>query len=231
MNKLKVVSWNMNKRRQGNWEWLLDEVDPDYILAQEASPLPAKINATTRTTTKKTNRSAFYSKLQNHERLKMSTDRGMGLIVARADSVFFICVYANLDFKPVNPPLLGLLASYVTNIRRRHGAKNILIAGDFNMDRRMDDNPTGTKFAAKGTHPTNNFFDAILDMGFYDCMRKFNPNPIQTHRHSLSKFPWEIDHMFCTDHLYGALKSINVLDDEVVKKLSDHNPIVAEFEL
>jgi hypothetical protein len=71
MNKLKVVSWNMNKRRQGNWEWLLDEVDPDYILAQEASPLPSKINATTRTTTKKTNRSAFYSKLQKVRRWKI----------------------------------------------------------------------------------------------------------------------------------------------------------------
>ena len=228
MNKLKVVSWNMNKRRKGNWEWVLDKVDPDYILAQEASPLPPKINATTRTTTKKTNRSAFYSKLQDHERLKMSTDSGMGLIVARAHCIFFICVYANLDFKPVDPPLIGLLATYVTNIRRRHGAKNILIAGDFNMDRRMDDNPTGTKFAAKGTYPTNDFFDAILDMGFYDCMRKFNPNPIQTHRHSLSKFPWELDHMFATEDLYNALKDIKTIE---VPELSDHNPIVAKFDL
>jgi len=30
----------------------------------------------------------------------------------------------------------------------------------------MDENPTGTKFALKDTYPTNDFFDAILDMGF-----------------------------------------------------------------
>ena len=42
----------------------------------------------------------------------------------------------------------------------------------------MDDNPTGTKFAAKDTFPTNDFFDAIIDMGFSDCMRKFNSKPI-----------------------------------------------------
>ena len=158
----------------------------------------------------------------------MSTDSGMGLIVTKADDIFFICVYANLDFKPVDPPLAGLLSTYIANIRRRHGAKNILIAGDFNMDRRMDSNPTGTKFALKGTYPTNDFFDAILDMGFYDCMRKFNSNPVQTHRHSLSKFPWELDHMFATEHLYKALTDIQTIE---VAELSDHDPIIANFKL
>ncbi len=225
---MKVISWNMNKRRKGNWEWVIDQFDPDYLLVQEASPLPNKIFATIRSTTKKSNRSAFYSKTKSHKRLKMSTDSGMGLIVTKSENLFFINVYANLDFSPVDPPLLGLLASYVTNIRKRHNAKNILIAGDFNMDRRMDDNPTGTKFAAKGTFPTNDFFDAILDMGFFDCMRKFNSKPIQTHRHSFSKFPWELDHMFATEDLYKSLLNIETCK---VPKLSDHDPIIANFKL
>jgi len=224
---MRVVSWNMNKRRRGNWEWVLENYDPDYVLAQEASPLPTGVKATTRTTTKKSNRSAFYSKVGDHEKLKMSTDSGMGLIVTRSDSIFFICVYANLDFSPVDPPLMGLIATFVTNIRRHHDAQNILIAGDFNMDRRMDDNPTGTRFAAKGTHPTNDFFDAILDMGFHDCMRKFNPNPVQTHRHARSKFPWELDHMFATEVLYSRLTEIRTV---AVPDLSDHDPIVADFQ-
>ena len=225
---MRVVSWNMNKRREGNWEWVINELKPDYICAQEASPLPNKIKATICTTTKKSNRSAFYSKLQNHEKIKMSTDSGMGLIVTKADSIYFICVYANLDFKPVNPPLMGLLATYVTNLRRRHGATDILIAGDFNMDRRMDDNPTGTKFAVKGTYPTNDFFDAILDMHFLDCMRKFNTSPVQTHRNVRSKFPWEIDHMFATEGLYNRLNNIQTIK---VPDLSDHDPVIADFEL
>ena len=127
---MRVVSWNMNKRRGGNWEWVIENFDPDYVLAQEASPLPTGVKATTRTTTKKSNRSAFYSKVVDHEKLKMSTDSGMGLIVTRSDSIFFICVYANLDFSPVDPPLMGLIATFVTNIRRHHDAQNILIAGD-----------------------------------------------------------------------------------------------------
>ena len=225
---MRIVSWNMNKRKEGNWEWIIENSDADYILAQEASPLPSNIEATVRTTTKKSNRSVFYSKLQNHKRLKMSTDSGMVLIVTNAENIFFICVYANLDFKPVDPPLMGLLATYVANIRRHHSAKNILIAGDFNMDRRMDDNPTGTKFANKGTSPTNDFFDAILDMGFHDCMRKFSSVPLQTHRNAKSKFPWEIDHMFATEDLYNALTDIKTIE---VPELSDHDPIIANFDI
>ena len=175
---MKVVSWNMNKRKEGCWEWLLNTQNPDFVMAQEASPLPQTITATVRNTTKKSNRTVFYSKNENHLPIKIESDEGMGLLVSKYSDLFFITVYANLDFKPVDPPLLGYLSKFVSNIRRRHDAKNIIIAGDFNMDRRMDDNPTGTQFALKDTYPTNNFFDAILDMGFFDCMRKFNNAPI-----------------------------------------------------
>jgi len=218
----------MNKRKEGNWEWILKNSEPDYVLAQEASPLPSNINASERTTTKKSNRTVFYSKDQNHKNIKIESDKGMGLLVTEHSDIFFITVYANLDFKPVNLTLLGLIAKFVSNLRRRHNARNIIIAGDFNMDRRMDDNPTGSKFALKDTFPTNNFFDAILDMGFYDCMRKFNINPIQTHRHVRSKFPWELDHMFATEYLYNSLTDIKTLE---VPELSDHDPIVANFDI
>ena len=225
---MKIVSWNMNKRKAGCWEWILDSVDPDVVMAQEASPLPHGIDASVRSTTKKTNRSVFYSKQSNHEVVKVESDHGMGLQVVRHLNIFFINVYANLDFKPVDPPLLGYISKFVANVRRRHHARHILIAGDFNMDRRMDENPTGTKFALKNTHPTNNFFDAILDMGFYDCMRKFNDSPVQTHRNARSTFPWELDHMFVTRELFESLTGVEVPDR---RTLSDHDPIVADFDL
>ena len=218
----------MNKRKSGNWEWLFDSTNPDYVMAQEASPLPDGISASLRTTTKKINRSVFYSKNNNHSQVKMTYDNGMGLVVTKAEKIHFICVYANLDFKPVFPSLLGLICSYVSHLRRYEKAGEILIAGDFNMDRRMDENPTGSIFAKKGTYPTNNFFDAILDLGFYDCMRKFNSEPVQTHRHARSKFPWELDHMFVTPDLYKSLTNIEVV---AATTMSDHDPIVADFEI
>jgi len=78
----------------------------------------------------------------------------------------------------------------------------------------------------KGTYPTNDFYDAILDMGFRDCMRKFNPDPVKTHRNARSKFPWELDHMFATENLYERLTDIRTIE---VPELSDHDPIVADF--
>jgi len=140
---------------------------------------------------------------------------------------YFVNVYANLDFKPVEIPLLGLIASYVSVLRRQFAAESIVIAGDFNMDRRMDDNPTGSKFNTKsGTYPHNGFFDAILELGFQECMRKFHPGPVQTYRHNVGTFPWELDHMFVTTDLYSRLQSANIIE---ATSHSDHDPIVCEF--
>ena len=218
----------MNKRKDGCWEWLLDYLNPDVVTAQEASPLPKGVDATVRSTTKKMNRSAFYTRTFDHEVIKVESDHGMGLQVAKYQDIFFINVYANLDFKPLAPPLLGFIAKFVAYVRRSYNARNIIIAGDFNMDRRMDDNPTGTRFALKDTYPTNNFLDAILDMGFYDCMRKFNDLPVQTHRNARSTFPWELDHMFVTEGLFNCLTNVEVSNQRM---LSDHDPIIADFDL
>ena len=68
---MRIVSWNMNKRKEGCWEWVLDTYDPDFVMAQEASPLPQTINATVRTTTKKSNRTVFYSKTEKHVPIKI----------------------------------------------------------------------------------------------------------------------------------------------------------------
>ena len=223
---MRVVTWNMNKRRSGNWEWLVEEVDPDIALVQEASPLPENLNATVRDV-KKNHRTVTYSKTNHHERINLHPDYGMGLLVGRINDLYVLNVYANLDFKPVDSPLLGFITSYISVLRRRMNAQEIIIAGDFNMDRRMDDNPTGSRFALKGTYPTNSFFDVILDMGFFDCMRKFNSSPVQTHRNNKSNFPWEIDHMFATEGLYQSLSAIEVVKTD---ELSDHNPIVADYD-
>ena len=70
-------------------------------------------------------------------------------------------------------------------------------------------------------------------MGFYDCVRKQVSKPVQTFRHNKGKvpFPWELDHMFCTRNLYDSLTKVQILDNYTIKRLSDHNPIIADFDL
>ena len=36
---MKIVSWNMNKRKEGSWSYLIEKIDPDYALLQESSPI------------------------------------------------------------------------------------------------------------------------------------------------------------------------------------------------
>ncbi|MDA1133923.1 MAG: hypothetical protein O2802_03255 [Proteobacteria bacterium] len=71
----------MNKRKEGCWEFAINNLSSDFIMAQEASPLIKGISATERITTKKTNRSVFYSRDKNYQEIKMEDDNGMGLLV------------------------------------------------------------------------------------------------------------------------------------------------------
>ena len=38
------------------------------------------------------------------------------------------------------------------------------------------------------------FFSIVLDLGFKDCIAETLEDYVQTNRHNLSKFPWQIDH-------------------------------------
>jgi len=143
-----------------------------------------------------------------------------------------MCIYGNMSFSPgLAYPLLGVISLFVSMLRNVHGAEHIILSGDFNMDRRLDDNPTGTRFAKKGQRVRNAFFDAILDLGFHDCVKKFYPDYIQTYRAARGDYPWQLDHMFATEALYNQLESVHVVADAATLKASDHNPIVAEFKI
>jgi endonuclease/exonuclease/phosphatase family metal-dependent hydrolase len=233
---MRIVSWNMRKKK-GNWNYLTQSLDPDFALLQESSPIedfiPSKF--ITEVTVKKNLRNSIFVKHGIFASLDMPDDEGMGLNVIKADApsygaIYFISIYGNLMFSPfLHTKLEEFISLYVCELRKIHNAKHILIAGDFNMDRMMDENPTGSRFVKKGERTHNLFFDSIVDLGFSDCLRKFHPNYLQTYRHNRGNYPWELDHMFATNDLYHNLQSIEVLSSEQINTLSDHNPIVADF--
>ncbi|GIR01122.1 MAG: hypothetical protein CM15mP10_1850 [Actinomycetota bacterium] len=75
--------------------------------------------------------------------------------------------YGNLSFFPDLIFSLGELLTHCINDLKKFSANNIIIAGDFNMDRRMDDNPTGTKFSKKEREDVMNFFLMKYSKWFY----------------------------------------------------------------
>ncbi|GIR01121.1 MAG: hypothetical protein CM15mP10_1840 [Actinomycetota bacterium] len=36
---MKIVSWNMNKRKNGTWNYLINNINPDVALIQNLLPL------------------------------------------------------------------------------------------------------------------------------------------------------------------------------------------------
>lgn len=235
---MRVVSWNMNRRR-GSWDFLKNSIKPDVALLQEASPFDDDSikNHSSKIIVKKNLTNVVYGKDAPPEKVKLPTDGGMGVNVSafnfdKFGKIFFVSVYGNLGFGDnLDIHLMGVLTLYTETLRKLHGAEHILIAGDFNMDRRMDDNPTGTKFSKVGERRQNMFFDSIKRLGFIDCLELHHPNYVQTHRHNRSDFPWQIDHMFLTETLSKTLVSLEVLETTEVISRSDHNPIIADFDL
>ncbi len=75
------------------------------------------------------------------------------------------------------------------------------------------------------------FFERLKDFGLYDCRQKFNKERAQTLRHKSSDFAWQNDYLFAGKKLYESCISCEVIDDKNLYDISDHNPIVAEFDL
>lgn len=244
---MRVISWNM-KNKKSNWTFLTS-LKSDIALIQEAYnlnnvPGNSFINNHTHKLKIKNNVNNFiYSPKNKSERISFPKEFNNDFICVKTyknkKEIFFLSIYGNLDWHkfPKSKTKLkkwftifaGQIAITITFLRNEYNAKNIVIAGDFNCERRMDNNPTSTKFMKNGERINNLLFDFILDMGFKNCVRKYYSEPQRTHKHVRSSYNWELDHMFCTDELYESLEKIKVLDSVIQNKLSDHNPIVADF--
>lgn len=232
---MRIVSWNMRKNKSA-WDYFFQTLNPDVALLQESSPINDNysFNISSVLVKKNLNNSILY-KDQEVLKLPIEDKDLMGVIASKfktdSSDIFFLSIYGNLSFVgTLDYVLQKTIKHYVDMMRSEFNAKEIIISGDFNMDRRMDENPTTSRFSKKGETRHNDFFDSILALGFNDCLRKFHTLPIQTYRHNRGIYPWELDHMFCTDTLFERLKAINVYVDDNILSLSDHNPIVAEFE-
>jgi len=247
--ELKVVSWNMRHTKDA-WYYLVNELNPDVALLQESPEIPKDIdeNLIIRHIAKQNWGNAIYVKNLKQKEVEIETKYEGSLLVSAVNlndgsRIFFINIYGIIERAPdkkfglVNAGTHRMLSDLAfllmgkTRYMKNYTEKRFIMSGDFNMDRRMDDNPT-IRFVKKGQRTTNIVFDRVLDFGFYDCLKKSYPDFVQTYRHYRNKenYPWQIDHMFATKKEYDSLKKIEVMLNHEIEKISDHNPIVAEFE-
>jgi exonuclease III len=97
----------------------------------------------------------------------------------------------------------------------------VIMAGDFNVTPQIAKPDTEAHVAA---------LDRIKAFGLVDCLGRTHGNLVQTHRHGnkAGGTPWQIDWVFSSPDL--KLISCEPHAVEEAWRLSDHCPVVAEFE-
>jgi len=76
------------------------------------------------------------------------------------------------------------------------------------------------------------FFDRLEDFNLNDCFKLSNKEfPVQTLRHHISKVKWQNDYFFISKSISKKLVNCEVVDNDKVRKYSDHNPVVITLDL
>ncbi len=130
-------------------------------------------------------------------------------------SVFTKVVYATA-------PVQRLLSDLTPIIDVHRNKKPVVMGGDLNVTPQI---PAPDKEAHVA------LIDRIKAFGLTDCLREFHDDYVRTHRHknAPTSSPYQNDWMFASKQLRPLL--CMPVDTEEAWALSDHCPVLAEFEL
>ena len=108
-----------------------------------------------------------------------------------------------------------------------------IVGGDYNISETFDikwQNENKKRFSVR-SHGSREIIDRMYNLGFKECLRKYNNKIIPTFKHPRGGIDHQIDHLFVTNDLYSRLISCTVGDQSVIfgESLSDHLPIIADF--
>ncbi|MBU1198882.1 MAG: hypothetical protein KKF46_06125 [Nanoarchaeota archaeon] len=237
--KIKIATWNMaywshKKLLEEAWNYFLNEIDADFYFFQEARPSKKIQDDKTHIVWNEIggNRpwgSGIYSK-----RFELSEE----CIKTEFKGVFTIANTKIEDKRVSLISLYGLMESNgatkgyaITNLHRLlsdltgifnghvNGKRNIILGGDLNASVQLD------PIQKNNSHRI--FFNRLEDFNLNDCFKLTNKEfPIQTLRHPKSKVKWQNDYFFISKSLSKKLINCEILDNDNIRKFSDHNPVI-----
>ena len=100
--------------------------------------------------------------------------------------------------------------------------RRIVLGGDLNIS---------PQIAYPDTRHHEVLLDRIKAFGLTDLLGHFNDDFVQTYRHPRSAKPWQDDWLFASKKLMPGLLSCKAVQTADAWRLSDHCPVVAEFEI
>ncbi len=236
---IKIATWNMaywshKAFLTEAWEYFLDNLDCDILLFQESFPLYDKLHQDklvwheiggTRPWG-----SGIYSSKYSIKEVLIDT-KFIGSITAAEIEItedfklIVISVYALME-KILNVtysiPNLHRIFSDLTGLIEGRDTKNrLVIGGDLNASLQIDEQQVGNSHKV--------FFDRLREFQLINCFDNYYKDFIQTHRHSRSEKPWQNDYFFISKKLEKHLVKCEVISNETVHRLSDHNPVIIEL--
>ena len=239
--KMKCLVWNMdywkrtNEQREKAWEYIAG-VDADICLLNECSD-DSHYDHSIHVKDTGAWGTGVFSKHELTEITEITKQRKVLPIIKSHPAslvptnltlydknIIAISLYGKIDQDGFAITTLHRSLSDLTPIfSQRMKARWLLIGGDFNADPLID--------VQQNDSAHHIFYERLKDFKLHDCCKKFNPERVQTIRHPSSNKKWENDRLFAGKYLYDRLISCEVIDDPNLYELSDHNPIIAEFNL
>ena len=238
---LKFATWNMafwsHKAYLADaWRYLLEKADVDICLFQESRPpqelrsdpnlLWFEIGGTRDWGT------GIHSKKYPIRHLPIQSQYTGSLVVGEVKitdelELTIISLYGLLETVGTTSyaiTTLHRMLSDLTGVLNGHigGKRKIILGGDLNASLQCD-----IQYGGKA-HQI--FFERLEDFGLENCFGKSH-DFVQTHRHPGSDTLWQNDYFFISKVLSRNLRCCKVLDNEDVRRLSDHNPVVIELEV
>lgn len=240
---LKVATWNMaywshKSMLNQSWEYFLEQIDADIYLFQESRPPAHLIDDPNFFWFEIENRkwgTGIYSKKYPVKHLPVKTQYEGSLVlgevqIAENKTLTVISLYGLLDKiegRGYSITTLHRMLSDLTGILNGHigGRRNVILGGDLNASLQFD------PISSPGGKSHHILFERIEDFGLVNCLKLFYDGHVQTLRHHKSTKPWQNDYFFVSNKLSKKLESCEVIDNEMIRKFSDHNPLVITLKL
>lgn len=255
--RLKIISWNVNGIRavvrKGFLDWL-DQEQPDILGVQETKAHPDQLDEALKS------HGQYYSFWSSSEVRKgysgvaiftkekpITTSTGFGIekfdqegrvVMAEYEHFVLFNVYfpngkKNMDRLQYK---LEFYEFFLKHIEQwRHKGKQIIFCGDVNTAHRPIDlaRPQANENVSGFLPIEREWIDRLLEHGYLDTLREFNPNPelytwwdLKT-RARERNVGWRIDYFFIQSQLKKFLKNAYIMPDVMG---SDHCPVAIEME-
>jgi endonuclease/exonuclease/phosphatase family metal-dependent hydrolase len=225
---MKVITWNIHLKTDKSklWDYIDNEIKPDILLLQECRGYPSSYQAVGRHIGgSRLWGSMVLSKKYSLEPIHITNHIGwvVGAKLEIEDHKLLVfSIHAKLKdiSRYVVPHLRNIFNDIMMSV---DGSQYIVIGGDFNAARLYDE-----VYFHPAEYKHRNFFNWLETE--LNLISVTGNEETQTMRGN-SKHPYQNDHIYVSKSMSDLLTNSQVLADDVISKLSDHNPVAADFNL